>query len=25
LQALHESDSQEELLDPGNQLSLFDF
>src|SRR5437016_5482753 len=25
LQALHQSDSQEELLDPGNQLSLFDF
>ena len=25
LQALQESDSQEELLDPGNQLILFDF
>ena len=25
LHALQESDSQEELLDPGNQLSLFDF
>jgi len=25
LQALHASDSQEELLDPGNQLILFDF
>jgi hypothetical protein len=25
LQALHTSDSQEELLDPGNRLILFDF